>query len=116
MIRRSINGRLLLGSGAVLLGFLGVSGFALEKAFERSVRASAEARLQSQVYMLLSAAEMDPDDRLFLPERFPEPRLSTPESGLYAQVRSGGMAIWQSASISGLDLPEPPETIPGSVS
>ena len=63
--------------------------------------------MQSQVYMLLSAAEMDADDRLFLPELFPEPRLSTPESGLYAQVRSGGETIWQSTSVSGLDLPQP---------
>lgn len=116
MTRVSIRSRLLVSSGAVLLGFLGLSGIALNQAFERSARAAAEARLQSQVYMLLSAAEMDERNQLYLPAQFPEARLSTPESGLYAQVRTDGVAVWQSLSLSGLVLPEPPPTEPGLVS
>ncbi len=97
----------LIGAGAlVLVAFLAVAGVALQRAHADSVRAAHYARLQSTVYLLLAAAELDPQGALVMPPELAEPRLSLPGSGLYAgvlHVPSG--VVWQSASAVGLALP-----------
>ena len=109
----SIRARLLVSSSVVLAGFLGLTGLALNQAFERSARAAAFQRLQSQVYMLLGAAEFDPDSGLFMPDRLPEPRLASTESGLYAQVLAEQGVVWRSQSTSGLRIPARSGGAPG---
>lgn len=97
----------LIGAGAlVLVAFLAVAGVALQRAHADSVRAAHYARLQSTVYLLLAAAELDAQGALVMPPDLAEPRLSLPGSGLYASVLHvpSGMA-WQSASAVGLSLP-----------
>jgi len=109
---RSIAGRLLWASAAVVAGTLALTALALEAAFERSARASAEARLQSQVYMLLGAAELDAEGRVTFAE-LPEPRLSAPGSGLYARVSGPQGELWHSASALAVELPPAPAGPPG---
>ncbi len=81
MIPNTISFRLLVASSVVLAGFLGLTGFALHQAFERSARAAVVEQLQAQIYMLLGAADTDSRDALALPTELPDPRLSAPGSG-----------------------------------
>jgi two-component system sensor histidine kinase PhoQ len=90
----------------MLMAFLGLTGLILERAFRVSVEDAVREKLQIQVYLLLGAAELDDEGRLLMPEVLAEPRLSTPASGLHAEIaRSGGSTIWQSPSSVGQNLP-----------
>ena len=79
--RGSLRARLMLGAAAMLVVFLAGAGWAVQRAHEESVRAARFARLQSTVYLLLAAAEVDAAGALVMPPSFPEPRLSLPGSG-----------------------------------
>jgi two-component system, OmpR family, sensor histidine kinase PhoQ len=102
----SIRARLLLGAALMLLAFLTGAGLAVQRANAESVRAAYFGRLQSTIYLLLAAAELDAGGALVMPPAFAEPRLSLPGSGLYAgiyNVLQGEQ--WQSASALGQQLP-----------
>ncbi len=102
----SIRARLLLGAALMLLAFLTGAGLAVQRANAESVRAAYFGRLQSTIYLLLAAAELDAGGALVMPPEFAEPRLSLPGSGLYAgiyNVLRGEQ--WQSASTLGQQLP-----------
>ena len=102
----SIRARLLLGAALVLLAFLTSAGLAVQRANAESVRAAYFARLQSTIYLLLAAAELDAGGVLVMPPAFAEPRLSLPGSGLYAGIHNVLRGEqWQSASTLGLQLP-----------
>jgi two-component system, OmpR family, sensor histidine kinase PhoQ len=102
----SIRVRLVVGSLVVLLAFLALAGYAVQRAHEESVRSAQFARLQATVYLLLAGAELDAAGKLVMPPSFPEPRLSLPASGLYASVSNPErQENWRSASSVGLDLP-----------
>ncbi|MBL0421981.1 histidine kinase [Ramlibacter sp. AW1] len=102
----SIRARLILWAGALLLAFLVGAGLAVQRAHADSVRAAHYARLQSTVYLLLAAAELDAQGALVMPEGLAEPRLSLPGSGLYASIRQvdSGQS-WRSASAVGREPP-----------
>ena len=105
-VGNSIRTRLLLGAALVLLAFLTGAGLAVQRANTESVRAAYFGRLQSTIYLLLAAAELDAGGALVMPPAFAEPRLSLPGSGLYAgiyNVLRGEQ--WQSASTLGLQPP-----------
>lgn len=100
----SLNLRLSIATTITLAVFLGAAGLILDRAFQSSARTALEYRLQSQVYTLLGAADLDAEDRLNLPEALPEARYAQPGSGLYALVSdSDGRELWR--SMSALDLP-----------
>lgn len=110
----SLNARLLIGATLVLVAFLGLTGLALDRAFRQSILESSRDGLQTQIYMLLGAANVDGNEQLFLPDTLPEPRLSTLGSGLYAEVRDGNNAkLWSSPSALGVDIPYPRPTSRG---
>lgn len=103
----SLNARLLIAASIVLVAFLGLTGWALDRAFRESALTAVQDRLQTQIYMLLGAANMDESARLILPRALPEVRLSIPASGLYAWVWTGeGDSVWVSRSLLGMDLPD----------
>lgn len=103
---QSIRTRLMVGAAVVLLAFMAVAGVALQRAHADGVRAAHFARLQSTVYLLLAAAELDAAGALDMPPEFAEPRLSLPSSGLYAGIFNVTRGeVWQSASALGLALP-----------
>lgn len=103
---RSLNFRLLVAATLTLAGFLGLTGFALDRAFQRSALTAVQDRLQGQVYTLLSAAKFEASNERMMPSTLPDPRLSTPSSGLYAQlVGEDGSLLWRSLSMLGLSLP-----------
>ena len=102
----SIRARLMLGAAVVLVAFVAAAGWAVERAHEDSVRTARFAQLQSTVYLLLAGAELDANDALVMPPSFPEPRLSLPDSGLYATVVNVAKGEqWHSPSSVGVRAP-----------
>lgn len=97
----SLNRRLLLVAGALVLLFLGVTGAILDQAFRQSLDRAQADRLLGVVYTLLAAAELRPDG-LDLPADLPDARLTTPASGLYAQVLDTWRTVWTSPSVLGI--------------
>lgn len=109
---RSIRARVLLAASLALALFLGLTGIALDRAFRSSAESSVHDYLQTQVYGLLAAADLQPNDTLELPPSLPEPRLSQANSGLYAWVSEPGGVVWKSPSALGTSIasrtPPPP--------
>ena len=110
----SLSRRLALVAVCVLAGFLGLTGILLDRAFRVSVEDAIRDKLQVQIYLLLGAAELDQAGRLEMPDLMPEPRLSSPASGLYAAIAPpDGRPIWQSLSVAGRQIRYPKATEPG---
>ncbi|HMA08073.1 MAG TPA: histidine kinase, partial [Ramlibacter sp.] len=102
----SVRARLLLGAALMLVAFVAAAGLAVQRAHADSVRTAHFAQLQSTVYLLLAEAELDAAGALVMPAAFPEPRLSVPGSGLYAQiVNTKRGEEWKSASTVGIRPP-----------
>src|SRR4030095_6990667 len=110
----SIHARVVMGALLVLLAFLAGAGLAVERAHADSVMAGRFARLQSTISLLMARAELDEGGALVMPPSLAEPRLSLPESGLYASItnvdRREGR---QSPSTLGLPPPFPRDFAPG---
>lgn len=110
----SIHIRLLLAATVVFIGFLGITGWALETAFRDSSKTALLEKLQSHVYGLLAAADVDAEGKMALPAQLPEPRFSRVDSGLYAFVStSQGKLFWRSRSSLGMKIPEVPALAAG---
>ena len=104
----SLSGRLALVAACVLAAFFGLAGSVLDRAFRVSVENAVREKLQVQVYLLLGAAELDDEGHLLMPKVLPEPRLSSPASGLYAAIAQGaGGTVWRSLSSAGRSVPYP---------
>lgn len=102
----SIRARLLLGAALMLVAFVAAAGLAVQRAHADSVRTARFAQLQSTIYLLLAEAELDANGALVMPSSFPEPRLSVPGSGLYAQIFNTKRGEeWKSASTVGARPP-----------
>jgi two-component system sensor histidine kinase PhoQ len=102
----SIRARLLLGAALVLIAFMAGAGLAVQRAHADSVRAAHFSRLQGTVYLLLARAELDDQGVLAMPGSFAEPRLSLPQSGLYATIYNTARGEeWRSPSTVGADPP-----------
>ena len=109
----SIRARLLLGAALMLVAFIAAAGLAVQRAHTDSVRAAHFSRLQGTVYLLLARAELDDNGELVMPAVVGEPRLTVPQSGLYASIwnvnrRQG----WRSASAVGVEPPFQHEGVP----
>lgn len=110
----SLRARLLVVSVAVLLGFVVLTGAALDRAFRDSADAAQGERLEALLYLLMGSMELDAEGRIRLPAPLPEPRLATPGSGLYAQIRrADGGDRWVSDSTLGHELPFGADLAPG---
>jgi two-component system, OmpR family, sensor histidine kinase PhoQ len=112
----SLSSRLLLASALVLPLFLGLSAYLLDLAFQRSLLAGERERLNANVYLLLSAAELR-EGELNLPDDLTEPRFSDLNSGLYGFVYdAAGGEIWRSGSAALLAEVLPPRNVrPGRI-
>jgi len=102
---RSLQVRVAVSAGLVLLLFVLLTSAALERAFRESARAAREERLLGELYLLMAAANQE-EDRLRLPPTLAESRFSVPGSGLYGQVADAdGTPIWRSPSALGISVP-----------
>ena len=102
----SLHGRVAWSAAIVLAAFVLITGFALDRAFNESVREAREQRLLGQIYLLLGAADLDEDGKLAVPDGLPEARFSLPGSGLYGEVTDDeGNTVWRSQSTVGVAPP-----------
>jgi len=106
--QKPISLRLRLVVLAVLLTTisLGLVGVGLNAAFHTSSETSLQARMESLVYLVLAATDVNEDGTLSVENDMGDPRLAQPASGVYAQVRSQ-LSDWSSPSAVLVVLPEP---------
>ena len=103
---RSLSARVALSAGIVLAVFIALAAFALDQAFRDSARSAREERLLAQVYLLMSAAEVDAHGAVTIATGPLEPRFEMPQSGLYATViNAAGHVVWRSSSALNVDVP-----------
>jgi two-component system sensor histidine kinase PhoQ len=108
----SLRNRLALAGTLVLVIALGAVGLALNAANERGAVSSLQARMESYVYLVLAAMEVDGNGRLRMEAEFADPRLNQPSSGVYVQVQ-GRADRWTSPSSLGLQWPDRNDVTPG---
>jgi two-component system sensor histidine kinase PhoQ len=100
----SLRNRLILGASLVLVIALGLVGLALNAANHRGAVSALQARMESYVYLVLAAMEVDGAGRFAVDGEFADPRLLQPGSGVYLRV-AGADREWHSRSALGLRLP-----------
>ena len=110
----SLSRRLLLSVSAPLALFFGVMMVVLDTGFRALSERSLQELLDSQMVRLIAAAEPQPDGGYAPTVQTLDPRLATPRSGLYAQIRSPRHQ-WRSPSTAGLSaaLDLGPLQVPG---
>ena len=107
----ALQSRLLLLTALVLGTCLGAAGWVLDRSFKATVRAAAAEQLQATAHGVLGAADERGSEIVFA-TTLAEPRLSQPQSGLYAFVQdAGGDVLWRSpsAAASGVEPPTFPQ-------
>jgi two-component system sensor histidine kinase PhoQ len=103
--RGSLVRRLLLSTALILVAAFAATIVLLEVVFRQTAEEALAAQLETQVYALIGAAETDEAGNLTVPERFLEPPLRNPGSGLYAAILDvAGLPLWRSPSAVGTDL------------
>ena len=96
----SLRNRAILAAVPVLVFALGLVGLAVDAANERVAVAALRDRMESTVYAVLAAMDVDAAGGLTVDEDFADPRLLQPGSGLYAEVQ-GAAGRWRSPSALG---------------
>jgi two-component system sensor histidine kinase PhoQ len=95
-----------LTAAAILVTFLGLAGFALDRAFISSAEVSLKNQLRTQTFAMLSVLEVEAGGGILLPDLLPEARLMVANSGLYGFIISkSGDLVWQSGSSIGIEVP-----------
>jgi two-component system, OmpR family, sensor histidine kinase PhoQ len=117
LLRRtlSLQARQLAAAGLALIAFLGVTGFALDRAFTEATLSATRERLQNLAFAYLGGIELSRRGELIPPDRSPDPRFERPGSGLYAGVAGEGLR-WESASAMARELPFNDSFTPGTIS
>lgn len=107
----SLNLRIIISATVVLIIFITLTALTLERAFVESTEAALRDKLESQLYLLMAEAEVNPQGEFTLPSSSLEALLNMPSSGLYAQViDQNNNTLWISSST--LDAyPPKPQTI-----
>jgi two-component system sensor histidine kinase PhoQ len=96
--------RLALALAAVSVLLAGIAAVALDTLYRRLTLDARNEVLDAQVIALIATAEPDQTGRLS-PSTLAEARLSTPGSGLYAEIRDAqGETLWRSPSAAGSGL------------
>ncbi len=111
----AITTRLIFASALALSAFLTLTGWALDRAFERSAVTAIQLRLQGYFYSLLQESDVNVKGKLLLSDRMPQADFDRPASGLYAGVR-GPNFYWLSPSALGRDMPFTESLTPGEFS
>lgn len=103
----------------VMTFFFTTAGWALYKAFEKSVEQSANSTMEAYIVSLLSTMDfidntrlvdanvnVDPGEVVF--DSLPLPQLARPNSGVYAEIWDDKSLLWRSNSLIGKPLPRMP--------
>ncbi|HVN45225.1 MAG TPA: ATP-binding protein [Steroidobacteraceae bacterium] len=97
----SLSRRLLISVSVPLALFCGVVMLVLDTGFRAVAQRTLQDELDRQMVALIAAAEPQPDGGYAPPPHSLPPRLETPRSGVYAQIRSAGHD-WRSPSTAGM--------------
>ena len=97
----SLGARSTIATVLVLAGFLGLAGFALDRAYSQAALSALRDRLQSYAYAYLAGTEITRAIKVSLPEVPPHPDFARPGSGLYAVVIGQDGFRWESPSALG---------------
>ena len=108
----SLRSRAVLAAVPVLVIALGLVGFAVSEANYRGAVSSLQLRMETYVYSILAAMEVDAFGGFIVEEELADPLLVQPASGLYVQVQ-GENEQWRSASALGVNLPGLPRVAAG---
>ena len=111
----SLRSRAVLAAIPVLVIALGLVGFAVSEANYRGAVSSLQLRMETYVYSVLAAMEVNAAGGFTVEEELADPLLVQPASGLYVQVQ-GENQQWRSASALGVSLPEPAPVAAGQES
>jgi two-component system sensor histidine kinase PhoQ len=97
----SLSRRLLVSIAVPLVLFSGVMIWVLDSGFRTLSERSLEELLDRQMVALIASVEPQPNGGYAPAPQGLDPRLDTPRSGLYAQIRSQ-QHLWRSPSTAGL--------------
>ena len=103
----SLRNRAVLAAIPILVFALGLVGLAVNAANYRGAVSALEDRMESYVYSVLGAMEVDGAGAFVVQDDFADPRLTQPGSGLYVVVQ-GADSRWRSPSALGIELPQSP--------
>jgi two-component system, OmpR family, sensor histidine kinase PhoQ len=98
----SLSRRLLVSVSLPLALFFGVMMLVLDNGFRALTERSLQEVLDSEMVSLIAAAEPQPGGGYAPAPHALDPRMETPHSGFYAQIRSQRHQ-WRSPSTAGLD-------------
>ena len=83
---------------------LGLMGFVLDRAFQRSAEQAIEEKLLIQIYGLLAVSD-ESNGEIYLPDQLQEPQFNNLGSGLFGLVVGAqGQDLWQSPSALDLQI------------
>ncbi len=99
---RSLSARLLTALSILLIIALTITAVILDGVFRRAAEDSTAERLNTQLILLMSSAEIDAEGQFSMPETLPEARFMTPGSGLLGFVNNDENQIWKSESAVGM--------------
>ena len=108
----SLQARQLLAASLGLVAFLGLTGYALDRAFVETAETSLRQRLESYVWAYVERSELSRGGELIVPDVPPDSRFTRPGSGLYAGVTAENFN-WESGSALGRELPFDDRLPPG---
>ncbi len=100
----SLQARQLLAACLGLIAFLGLTGYALDRAFVQAADSTMRQRLQNYAWAYMRGTELLRNGDIIPPESPPDARLSRVGSGLYAAIITEGFR-WESESGIGRELP-----------
>ncbi len=100
----SLEARQLLAASLGLIAFLGLTGFALDRAFTDTATNGLRERLKGYASAYYAGSEISRRLEFQPPYVPPDPRFAQPGSGLYAAA-TGPKIDWASSSTLGRDLP-----------
>jgi two-component system sensor histidine kinase PhoQ len=99
----SLSRRLLVSVAVPLALFFALMMFVLDRGFRTLSERSLHQLLDAQMVTLIAAAEPGPAGGYDAPLNGLDTRLATPDSGLYAQIRSQSH-LWRSPSMAGVPI------------
>jgi two-component system sensor histidine kinase PhoQ len=108
----SLQARQLLAASLGLVAFLGLTGYALDRAFTETAETALRQRLENYVWAYIERSELSRAGELILPDVPPDSRFTRPGSGLYAGVKASDF-LWESGSALGRQFPFGDELPPG---
>ena len=97
----SLRRRMLMSASLVLIMFIVTTALILDQAFKRSLQTDLQDRLQTQLYLVLGAAEFE-NQKLRLPSTLNLPKLNQLDSGSIAIIiNDQANEVWRSGSALG---------------